>query len=104
MKALLAILATLAAAGVSANVAAATPAELAKQYNCLACHSVDKKMVGPSFKDVAAKYKGQAGAENKLVDKVKKGGSGSFGPVPMPPNPQVPDADVRTLVKWVLAQ
>ena len=76
---------------------------LAKKYNCLACHAVDKKVVGPAYKDVAAKYKGDAGAEAKLVAKVKNGGSGVWGPIPMPPNSSVPDADVKALVKWVLS-
>jgi len=77
--------------------------ELAKKYNCTACHAVDKKLVGPAYQDVAAKHKGDAGAVAKLVEKVKKGGSGVYGPVPMPPNPAVPDADVKALVEWVLA-
>jgi cytochrome c len=97
--------AALAALGL---VAVASPAladeALAKKYACTACHAVDKKLVGPSYKDVAAKYKGDAKAEENLAVKVKKGGSGVFGPVPMPPNPNVPDADVAKLVKWVLAQ
>ena len=76
---------------------------LAKKYNCLACHATDKKLVGPSYKDVAAKYKGDAGAEAKLVAKVKNGGVGAWGQIPMPPNASVPDADVKTLVKWVLS-
>ncbi len=76
---------------------------LAKKYNCLTCHSVDKKLVGPAYMDVAAKYKGDAGAEAKLVAKVKNGGTGTWGPIPMPPNSSVPDADVKTLVKWVLS-
>ena len=76
---------------------------LAKKYNCLACHSVDKKLVGPAYTDVAAKYKGDAGAEAKLVAKVKNGGTGTWGQIPMPPNSTVPDADVKTLVKWVLS-
>lgn len=88
-------------------VAVASPAladeALAKKYACTACHAIDKKLVGPSYKDVAAKYKGDAKAEEKLAVKVKKGGSGVFGPVPMPPNPNVPDADVAKLVKWVLS-
>lgn len=77
---------------------------LAKKHNCLACHAVDKKLVGPAYKDVAAKYRNDAGAEAKLADKVKKGGQGVWGQVPMPPNPQVPDADVKALVKWILSQ
>ena len=78
--------------------------ELAKKHNCLACHATDKKLVGPSYKDVAAKYRGDPGAEAKLFDKVKKGGQGVWGQVPMPPNAQVPDADIKALVKWILAQ
>jgi cytochrome c len=78
--------------------------ELAKKHACLACHAVDKKLVGPSYKDIAAKYRSDAGAEAKLVDKVKKGSQGTWGQVPMPPNQGVPDGDVRTLVKWILAQ
>jgi len=88
--------------------AAAAPAyaqeELAKKYNCFACHAVDKKLVGPAYKDVAAKYRDDKGAEAKLFDKVKKGGQGVWGQVPMPPNSQVPDADIHSLVKWVLSQ
>jgi cytochrome c len=76
--------------------------ELAKKHACTACHAVDKKVVGPAFKEVAAKYKGNAKAEAMLVDKVKKGGVGVWGQVPMPPNSTVPDADVKALVKWVL--
>ncbi|HOY70495.1 MAG TPA: c-type cytochrome [Methylotenera sp.] len=77
---------------------------LAQKSGCLACHSIDKKVLGPSYKDVAAKYKGDKAAEAKLVEKVKKGGSGTWGPMPMPANTQVKDEDIKTLVKWVLAQ
>ena len=88
--------------------AAALPAyaqeELAKKHNCLACHAVDKKLVGPSYKDVAAKYRSDPGAQAKLADKVRKGGQGVWGQVPMPPNTQVPDADINSLVKWILSQ
>ena len=77
--------------------------ELATKSACTACHAVDKKLVGPSYKDVAAKYKGNAKAEALLIEKVKKGGVGTWGQIPMPPNPNVKDADVATLVKWVLA-
>jgi len=77
--------------------------ELAKKHACTACHSVDKKLVGPGYKEVATKYRGDAKAEAMLIDKVKKGGVGTWGQVPMPPNPSVPDADVKTLVKWVLS-
>jgi cytochrome c len=77
---------------------------LAKASNCLACHTVDKKLVGPAYQDVAKKYKGDKDAEDKLIKKVKAGGSGVWGPIPMPPNsPKVSDADIKTLVEWVLA-
>ncbi len=77
--------------------------ELATKSACTACHAVDKKLVGPSYKDVAKKYAGNAKAEAMLIEKVKKGGVGTWGQVPMPPNPNVKDADIQTLVKWVLA-
>jgi len=79
-------------------------ADLAKAKNCMSCHAVANKLVGPAYKDVAAKYAGQKGAEEKLVQKVMKGGAGVWGPVPMPANPQVSEAEARSLVKWVLAQ
>ena len=79
-------------------------AALAKSKNCMACHSVQTKLVGPAYKDVAAKYAGQKDAEEKLTQKVMKGGSGSWGAIPMPANPQVTEAEARTLVKWVLSQ
>jgi cytochrome c len=86
---------------------AATPAfaseELAKKNACTACHAIDKKLVGPAYRDVAKKYKGDAKAEAMLVEKVKKGGVGTWGQVPMPPNASVKDEDVKTLVKWILA-
>ena len=79
-------------------------ADLAKAKNCMACHAVATKLVGPAYKDVAAKYAGQKDAEAKLVAKVMKGGSGVWGAVPMPANPQVSEAEAKTLVKWVLSQ
>ena len=88
-------------------VATAAPASaqeaLAKKHNCFACHAVDKKVVGPAYKDVAAKYRGDKTAEAKLFEKVKKGGAGVWGQVPMPPNSTVPDADIKALVHWVLS-
>ena len=75
---------------------------LAKAKNCLACHATDKKVVGPSYKDVAKKY--TAKDEAMLAEKVIKGSKGVWGPVPMPANPQVSEAEAKTLVKWVLAQ
>lgn len=93
---------------VAALVAPSLPAfasdELAKKHACLACHAVDKKLVGPSYKEVAAKYRSDSGAEAKLVDKVKKGSQGTWGQVPMPPNASVPDGEARALVKWILSQ
>lgn len=91
-----------AAAAWSVLLAAPVRADeaLAKKYNCLACHQTDKKVVGPAYKDIAKKYKAADAA--KLVEKVKKGGSGVWGPVPMPPNPTVPDADLKKLVDWIL--
>lgn len=100
------ILTAVAVAGLLASGAAFADAgaDLAKAKNCLACHAVDKKVVGPAYKDVAAKYKADKGAEAKLIDKIKKGGSGVWGNVPMPPNPQVNDAEAKQLVQWVLSQ
>lgn len=89
--------------GMVAAPAAMANLALAQKSGCLACHAVDHKVVGPAYKDVAKKYAGDKTAEAKLIAKVKKGGSGVWGPVPMPPNTQVSDADVKTLVKWVLS-
>ena len=89
------------AASMLASLPALADEALAKKHNCTACHAVDKKLVGPAYKDVAAKYKGQNVAA-KLEEKVKKGGQGVWGPIPMPPNPTVPDADIKKLVDWVL--
>lgn len=78
--------------------------ELAKKHMCTTCHVVKgPKTIGPAYADVAKKYAGQKDAEAKLADKVKKGGQGVWGQVPMPPNAAVPDADIKTLVKWVLS-
>lgn len=106
-----ALLLTIAAVGsmlvaAQANAVDAKAAEaLAQKSGCLACHSVDKKILGPSFKDVAAKYKGDKTAEAKMIEKVKKGGSGVWGPMPMPGNsPHVKDADIQTVVQWVLTR
>ncbi|MBL8523236.1 MAG: c-type cytochrome [Betaproteobacteria bacterium] len=90
-----------------APVSAAKPvsrsmSELATKNNCSACHQLDKKLVGPSYKDIAARYKADDTAESKLVDKVKKGGGGVWGPIPMPPN-ALKDEDIRALVHWILA-
>mgnify|MGYP000928889152 CR=1 FL=1 len=76
--------------------------DLLKKNGCTACHAVDKKLVGPAYKDVAAKYKGQKDIDAKLVDKVKKGGTGVWGQIPMPPNPTVSDADLKSMVAYIL--
>lgn len=88
----------------SVSFSAQASDELAKKYACFACHTLDKKMVGPSYKDVAAKYRGDKQAPAKLAAKVKNGGQGVWGNVPMPPNAAVPDADINALVKWILSQ
>jgi len=76
---------------------------LAKSKNCLACHSVDNKIIGPAFKDIAAKYKGDDGAVAALSGNVKNGGAGVWGDMQMPPNPALSDADIETLVNWILS-
>ncbi|MGE5095541.1 MAG: c-type cytochrome [Betaproteobacteria bacterium] len=101
MKKMVPLLAALGLA--AAALPAAAQEALAQKNGCLACHAVDKKLVGPAYKDVAAKYKGDAKAEAKLEEKVKKGGVGTWGQVPMPPNSSVSDADVKSLVKWILS-
>lgn len=97
------LLAGLVVSAMVSNVAMAN-ADLAKAKNCMACHAIATKVLGPAYKDVAAKYAGQKDAEDKLVQKVLKGGSGVWGPAPMPANTQVTEAEAHTLVKWVLSQ
>ena len=77
---------------------------LAQSKNCMACHAVDKKLVGPSYKDIAKKYGGQKDAAAMLATKIIKGGSGAWGAVPMPANPQVSDAEAAKLVSWIMSQ
>ena len=84
------------------SMAAPDGAALAAKYNCAACHAAANKIVGPSYKEIAAKYAGNAGAAAKLEQKVKNGGSGVWGAIPMPPN-NVPDADLKALVAWILS-
>ena len=94
-----------AAAAVAFSAPAwADPEAAMKKANCLTCHTKDKKLVGPAFKDIAAKYKGQADAPAKLFDKVRKGGSGVWGPVPMAPNPAsaINDADLKAAIEFIL--
>lgn len=82
--------------------ASVSPEQMPAKYGCTACHAVDRKVIGPAFKDVAAKYRGKD-VEATLVEKVKQGGSGVWGQVPMTPNPHVPDEDLHAVVKWILA-
>jgi cytochrome c len=97
-------IAVLAATGAMLiSTAASAQLELAKQKNCLACHAVDKKLVGPAYKDVAAKYANDKDAPAKLAKKVREGGVGVWGQIPMPANPQVNEAESLQLVKWVLS-
>ncbi|HEV3010874.1 MAG TPA: c-type cytochrome [Burkholderiales bacterium] len=90
--------------GLLAAFPVAASDELAKKHACFACHTTDKKMVGPSYKEVAAKYRADKEAPAKLAAKVKNGSQGVWGNVPMPPNTTVPDADVKALVSWILSQ
>lgn len=95
---------TLAALALAIAGPAHASEEFAKKHACLTCHSIDKKLIGPSYKDIAAKYRDDNTAEVKLVDKVRKGGADTWGQIPMAPNPTVPDAELEALVKWVLIQ
>lgn len=99
-----AFVAVAVAAGLLSTAPAFASAELAKAKNCMACHAVDKKLVGPAYKDVAAKYAGQKDAVAMLATKVQKGGVGAWGQIPMPPNPQVSADEATKLVEWVLTQ
>ena len=98
------LLVTIAATAVLFTDQASASQALAQKSGCLACHAIDKKVLGPAMKDVAAKYKGDKTAEAKLIAKVKTGGSGVWGPMPMPANsPQVKDDDIKSIVQWILA-
>jgi cytochrome c len=102
MKTLLAVALTVAAVATTAPAMASM--ELAKKARCVACHAADKKMVGPSFKDIGAKYKDQPGVEATLTEKVRNGGAGVWGEIPMSPNgpDKIADADLQSLLRWVL--
>lgn len=97
------ILASLACATLAMVAPAQASADLAKAKNCMACHAIDKKVLGPGFRDVAAKYKGQKEAESKMVASITKGSAGVWGPMAMPANPVSP-AEALALAKYVLAQ
>ncbi len=91
------------AASIFASLPALADQALATSKNCMSCHAVEKKLVGPSYKEIAVRYAGQKDAADKLATKIIKGGSGVWGPVPMPANAQVNDADAKRLVAWILA-
>lgn len=91
------------AAVLAAPMLAQANLALAQKNACMACHAVDKKLVGPAYQDVAKKYAGQKDAQAKVEDSIRKGGSGKWGPVPMPAQAQLSDADVKTLAAWVLS-
>ena len=103
MKAQLLVATSLMGACLAVSAQEKDPAKLAQQKACLACHAMDKKMVGPSYQEVAKKYANQKDAVNLLVTKVMKGGSGVWGAVPMPPQ-AVSDAEAHILVQWILKQ
>ncbi len=101
---LIAALGVAALAFTASSSYAATGAELAQKNGCMACHGVDKKILGPAYKDVAKKYKGNADAVAMMSKKIKDGSTGVWGSIPMPPNgPKVSDADIKIMAEWVLA-
>lgn len=102
MKSISVLVLSLTAVAALASAPARASADLAQKKNCMACHAMDKKVIGPAYKDVAAKYAGQKDAADKLAEKIVKGGSGVWGAVPMPANPQVSDGEAKALAAWVL--
>ena len=103
MKSVVITLAAATALASAVSARAADPGEdLAKNSGCLACHTIDKKLVGPSYKDIANKYRGDKSAPANLAKKVKEGGKGVWGDIPMTPNAHVKDADIATIVNWIL--
>ena len=101
MKAVITLVAV--AAGLALGGPAQANEALAKSSGCFACHTVDKKLIGPSYKDIADKYRTDKGAEAALMKKVKEGGKGNWGDIPMPPNGHVKDEDIKTVVGWILS-
>lgn len=102
MKKLFALAGLVALCSPALATDAAVALDLAKKSNCMACHASDKKLVGPSFKEIATKYAADAEAESKLIASVKKGSKGNWGPMPMPPNATIKDGDVKTIVQYIL--
>jgi cytochrome c len=98
-----ALIGSMLLAGVCIHTSTLANADLAQKKTCMACHAADKKIVGPSYKDVAAKYAGQKDAVDQLANKIMKGGSGVWGAVPMPANPSVNPAEAKQLAAWVLS-
>ncbi|MGE0557586.1 MAG: c-type cytochrome [Burkholderiales bacterium] len=98
------ILVAMATAGVLAAGGAVASDKLAQSSGCMTCHALDKKLIGPGFKEIAAKYKNDKGAEARLAQKIKSGGSGVWGTIPMPPNAHVKESDIKTLAQWVLSR
>lgn len=96
-------IAALAVAGLLATGTAAANEKLAQSSGCMTCHAMDKKTIGPAYKEIAAKYRSDKNAEANLVKKVKAGGSGVWGSTPMPPNAHVKEEDIKTIVHWVLS-
>jgi len=96
------LISALVASALMVSAPAFASKEIASKNACMGCHAAEKKVVGPAYKDIAAKYKGQADAVDKLAKKVKAGGSGVWGPVPMPANAAISEADAKTVVKWIL--
>jgi cytochrome c len=96
------LISALVASALMVSAPAFASKEIATKNACMGCHAIDKKVVGPAYKDIAAKYKGQADAADKLAKKVKAGGGGVWGPVPMPANTGISEADAKTVVKWIL--
>jgi cytochrome c len=99
---MLALVAAVSVQNVQAMDAAAAKA-LASKSACMSCHAVDRKLVGPSYKDVAAKHKGEAGAVDKVAARIKSGGSGMYGPIPMPAQPNLKPDELKLLAQWILA-
>jgi cytochrome c len=104
MKKFLINTAAVVALGLVSGAQAQDAAKLAQDKSCLACHQIDKKLVGPSYKDVSKKYAADKGAEAKLIKKVREGGTGVWGQIPMPPNTGVNEKEAQILVKWILSQ
>lgn len=98
------LLVAMTAAGMLAAGSAVASDKLAQSSGCMTCHAPDKKLIGPSFKEIAAKYKNDKGAEARLAQKIKSGGSGVWGTIPMPPNAHVKESDIKTLAQWVLSR